>query len=103
LALNDRCWNLPCFAFAILKRKGVLEMFERISVNSEVCGGKPCVKGTRIPVYMVLELIEAEVCFGKIIEDYYPNLKKEDIKACVEYAKVLIRDEEIHFATELKE
>ena len=78
-------------------------MFERISVNSEICGGKPCVKGTRIPVHMVLELIEAEICFEKIIEDYYPNLKKEDIKSCVEYAKVLIKDEEIHFATELKE
>ncbi len=52
---------------------------------------------------MVLELIEAEICFEKIIEDYYPNLKKEDIKSCVEYAKVLVKDEEIHFATELKE
>jgi len=78
-------------------------MFERISVNSEICGGKPCVKGTRIPVHMVLELIEAENCFEKIIEDYYPNLKKEDIRSCVEYAKVLVKDEEIHFATELKE
>ena len=78
-------------------------MFERISVNSETCGGKPCVKGTRIPVHMILELIESEICFDKIIENYYPNLKKEDIKACVEYAKVLINDEEIYFAAELKE
>ncbi|MFQ5685923.1 MAG: DUF433 domain-containing protein [Candidatus Scalindua sp.] len=46
-------------------------MFERISVNSGICGGKPCVKWTRIPVHMVLELIEAEICFEKIIEDYY--------------------------------
>ncbi|WP_347274367.1 DUF433 domain-containing protein [Candidatus Kuenenia sp.] len=78
-------------------------MFDRISVDHEICGGKPCVKGTRIPVYMVLELIEAEIGFDKIIKDYYPDLTKEDIKACVEYAKMLVKEEEIHFAAELKE
>jgi uncharacterized protein (DUF433 family) len=61
-------------------------MFERISVNPEICGGEPCVKGTRIPVYMVLELVEAGIPFKEIIERYYPSLTEEDIKACVHYA-----------------
>ncbi len=78
-------------------------MFERISVDPEICGGKPCIKGTRIPVFMILELIEAEIAFEKIIEDYYPGITKEDIKACVEYAKVLVKEEEIHLVTELNE
>ena len=59
-------------------------MFERISVDPEICGGKPCIKGTRIAVFMILELIEAEIGFDKIIEEYYPDITKEDIKACVE-------------------
>lgn len=58
-------------------------MFERISVDPEICGGKPCIKGTSIPVFMILELIEAEIGFDKIIEEYYPDITKEDIKACV--------------------
>lgn len=76
-------------------------MFERISVNPEICGGKPCVRGTRIPVHMVLELIEADLSLDAIIKEYYPNLAKEDVKACLEYAKALVENEEIHFAEEL--
>ena len=76
-------------------------MFERISVNPEICGGKPCVRGTRIPVHMVLELIEADISLDAIIKEYYPNLTKEDVKTCVESAKALVENEEIHFAEEL--
>jgi uncharacterized protein (DUF433 family) len=62
-------------------------MFEHISVNPEICGGKPCIKGTRIPVYMVLELIEHGLTFDQIISDYYPQLKIEQIKACIQCFK----------------
>lgn len=51
-------------------------MFARISVDPEICDGKPCIKGTRIPVFMILELIEAEIGFDKIIEEYYPDITK---------------------------
>ena len=76
-------------------------MFEYISVNPEVCGGKPCIKGTRIPVYMVLELVEHGLTFDQIISDYYPQLKIDQIKACIQYANSLVKEEDIVFAEEM--
>ena len=75
--------------------------FPRISIDPEICGGKPCIKGTRIPVYMVLELVEAKISFEEIVRDYYPHITEDDIRACVEYAIALIQNEEVHFAEEL--
>lgn len=75
-------------------------MFERIFVNPQVLGGKPCVKGTRVAVYMVLELLEDGLTFDEIIRDCYPQLTKEDLMACVEYARTLVEQEEVHFAEE---
>jgi uncharacterized protein (DUF433 family) len=75
-------------------------MFERISVDPKICGGKPCIKGTRIPVTMVLELLEDGLSFDEILRDYYPNLTVADIRACIEYARSLIEGEEVYFAEE---
>jgi uncharacterized protein (DUF433 family) len=79
----------------------VKAVFERISINPQVLGGKPCVKDTRIAVYMVLELLEDGLTFDKITHDYYPQLTREDVAACVEYARALVEQEEVHFAEEL--
>jgi len=59
------------------------EYRKRIIVDSKIHFGKPCVAGTRIPVENVLELVKEGIPFKKIIEDYYPDLKIEDIKACI--------------------
>lgn len=75
-------------------------MFDRIVVDPRVCGGKPYIKGTRIPVTMVLELLEDELSFADISRDYYPSLTMADIKACVEYARELVEGEEIYFVQE---
>ncbi len=75
-------------------------MFERIAINQKIAGGKPTVRGTRIPVATVLELIEDGLSFDQIQRDYFPQLTREDIQACVEYAKALVADEEIRFADE---
>jgi uncharacterized protein (DUF433 family) len=75
-------------------------MFDRISVNPSICGGKPCIKGTRIPVAMMLDLLEDGVTFEEILRDYYPHLTVADIKACIEYARALIESEEIHLVEE---
>ena len=61
-------------------------MNEKISVNPNIHFGKPCVAGTRITVQNVLELINEDLTFEEIQLDYYPDLKTEDIKACVDYA-----------------
>jgi len=73
-------------------------MKERISVNPNIHFGKPCVAGTRITVQSVLELINEGLSFEEIKRDYYPDLKIEDIKACVDYAIALISAEDIKIA-----
>lgn len=75
-------------------------MNDRIVVNPKVLGGKPCVKGTRIPVYMVLELVEAGISFHDIRIKFYPQLSEEDIKACIAYACQIVQNKEVHLAIE---
>jgi len=65
----------------------------RIEINPKVMLGKPVVKGTRIPVYSVLELLAEGVTIEQITKEYYPSLKKADIKACVKYAVNLVNAE----------
>ena len=71
----------------------------RIVVHASVHFGKPCIANTRIPVEAVLELIEENVPFDKIIADYYPELQVDDIKACIRYVTDLIRSEEIRIGS----
>jgi len=59
-------------------------MKERIAVDPRIHFGKPCVSGTRIPVQSVLELVREGIAFADIIRDYYPELKSEDIRACIQ-------------------
>jgi uncharacterized protein (DUF433 family) len=60
-------------------------MNERITFNSKQCGGRPCIRGMRVRVKDVLELLAANVSRSEILEDY-PYLESEDIDACLEYA-----------------
>jgi len=69
-------------------------LIDRISVDPNVCHGQPCIKGTRIMVYLVLELLEAGLTSEQIIRDYYPQLTKQDVEACLHYAATLIRETE---------
>ncbi len=73
-------------------------MNEKISVNPLIHFGKQCVAGTQITVQNVLELINEGSSFEEIKQDYYPDLKIEDIKACVDYAIALISAEDIKVA-----
>ena len=69
---------------------------QRLSVDSRVHFGKPCIKNTRIPVYSVLELVREGISFEVIIKDYYPDITIEDIKACIDYATCLVKEEEVY-------
>lgn len=60
-------------------------MNERITFNPNQCGGRPCIRGMRIRVKDVLDLLAARVPEAEILEDY-PYLEPEDIAACLEYA-----------------
>jgi uncharacterized protein (DUF433 family) len=78
--------------------KNAMRYKSRIFIDQEVHFGKPCVAGTRIPVENVLELVQEGIPFGEIIENYYPDLDVEDVKACARYAADLVRQEEVHVA-----
>ncbi len=73
---------------------------DRITIDPDIYGGKPCIRGTRITVTMILELIEDGLTFQQIIDDYYPQLSEQDIKACLEYARAVVEGEDIHFIDE---
>lgn len=65
---------------------------ERIISDPKVCSGKPCVKGTRIPVHIILDLLAVGESFEGI-KKAYPNITDEDIKACLNYAAILADEE----------
>lgn len=77
-------------------------MLDRIVVDATVHFGKPCVRGTRVPVHCVLELIEDGVPFDSIVADYYPALSVDDIRACVAYAAALTRGGETQTGDEVR-
>jgi uncharacterized protein (DUF433 family) len=68
------------------------KFIESITSNPNICSGKPCIKGTRIPVHIILELLS-------VGEDYegikivYPNITDNDIRACLGYASILADEE----------
>jgi uncharacterized protein (DUF433 family) len=61
------------------------ERLSRITVEEGKCGGRPCIRGLRIRVKDVLELLSAEASFEEILRDY-PFLEREDILAAIDYA-----------------
>lgn len=61
------------------------KIFPRISSDPDICHGKPCIKGTRIPVYLIVSLVAEGESIESIIQDY-PSLTPEDIKAAIYYA-----------------
>nr|MDO8043434.1 DUF433 domain-containing protein [Candidatus Baldrarchaeota archaeon] len=67
-------------------------MEERIVVDPRVLRGKAVIKGTRIPVYLILELLAAGMSVEDILKEY-PELKEEDIRAALEYASKLLKSE----------
>lgn len=71
-------------------------MLERIAVNADVHFGKPCITGTRITVQDVLELVREGIAFRDIIQEYYPELTVEDIRASIQYAISLVAAEDTH-------
>lgn len=67
---------------------------ERISINPNVCHGKPCIKGTRVMVTIILDNLASGLTFEEIVREY-PPVKLEDIKAAIAYAAQLTREEEL--------
>ncbi len=64
----------------------------RVEAKPEVMMGKPCIRGTRIPVYLLLEKMAAGETFEQLLAAY-PQLTLEDLRACLEYAAALAAEE----------
>lgn len=60
-------------------------MLDRISIDPKICHGKPCIKGTRIPIFVILDALAAGMTYEEISEDY-PPITSDDIKAALQYA-----------------
>ena len=63
-----------------------MEFIDRITIESGKCGGRPCVRGMRIRVVDVLDLLANGLSFDEVLEEL-PDLELDDIKACVTYAR----------------
>ena len=61
-------------------------LFERITINPEQCGGRPCVRNMRIRVSDVLDLLAAGLTTEQVMKEL-PDTESEDIKACLKYAR----------------
>lgn len=70
-------------------------LHERITVDPEVLLGKPVITGTRVPVYLILNLLASGYTAERILEAY-PGLTAEDIQAALWYAGQRTRYEEVH-------
>lgn len=62
-----------------------MDLAERITVNPEQCGGRPCIRGMRIRVTDVLDLFAAGLTAEQILEEL-PDLEAEDLQACLRFA-----------------
>jgi len=66
------------------------QLLNRITVNPEICHGKPTIRNKRYTVDLILDLLSAGSTHAEILEDY-PNLEEEDILACLAYATKLTK------------
>ena len=71
-----------------------VNLLRRITVNPKVCHGKPCIRGTRIMVSVILDNLVEGATPETIVRDY-PPLKLEDVKAAIAYAAELTSEEEL--------
>ncbi len=68
-----------------MNKSEVKMLTERITIDPEICHGKPCIRGLRYPVEMILELLSAEMTIDEILADY-EDLERADILAVLAFA-----------------
>jgi uncharacterized protein (DUF433 family) len=71
-----------------------MNLLERITINPEVLHGKPSIRGMRWSVEMIIDLLGSGMSTNEIIEDH-PELEKEDILACLKFAKLTVSGQSI--------
>jgi len=63
------------------------DLLQRITIEPDKCGGRPCIRGKRIRVADILQLLSAGASMEEVLQDY-PFLERDDILAAIEYAAV---------------
>jgi uncharacterized protein (DUF433 family) len=74
-------------------------LLERISIDPRICGGKPCIKGTRIWVSLILDFLADDMTEAELL-DQYPGLTHEDVLAAIAYGAEVARERVIPVSTE---
>lgn len=67
------------------------ELLQRISIDPAICGGKPCIRGHRIWVSLIVDFLASGMSVEDILAEY-PQLTVEDIRACLAYASEMTRE-----------
>jgi uncharacterized protein (DUF433 family) len=75
------------------------ELLLRISIDPEVCFGKPCIKGHRIWVSLILDFLASGMTVQEILQQY-PGLEKADILACIAYGAEMARERVVEIPME---
>lgn len=78
------CSNRPLFAI-LSSSMSTEELLKRVTVDPQVCHGKPCIRGLRYPVTMLLELMSSGMSHDDILSDY-EDLGRDDLLAALAYA-----------------
>jgi uncharacterized protein (DUF433 family) len=74
-----------------------MEYLERITIDPGICHGKPCIRGMRWPVEVIIDMLGSGMEINEILEDH-PELEREDILASLNYAKILVSGRAINEA-----
>jgi uncharacterized protein (DUF433 family) len=76
------------------------ELLKRISINPKVCFGKPCIRGRRIWVSLILDLIAGGMTIEDVMKEY--DLERDDVLACVAYGAEMSRERYIDIPLEIE-
>lgn len=72
-------------------------LLSRITVDPEVCHGKPCIRGLRYPVESILEYLAGGDSVEQVLTDF-PDLERDDILACLEFSRRMLAAKSVHLA-----
>ena len=67
------------------------ELLSRITIDPKVCFGKPCIRGHRIWVSLILDLLASGMSSEEILDDY-PGIEEADVRACIAYGAEMARE-----------
>ncbi|NGZ99038.1 MAG: hypothetical protein CV089_23495 [Nitrospira sp. WS110] len=73
------------------------DLLSRITVDPELCHGKPCIRGLRYPVESILEYLAGGDTVEQVLAEF-PDLERDDILACLEFSRRMLAAKSVHLA-----